>query len=69
MAELLGGADAVLEGEAEWLSESGLPLAGNGRVDVDGRPIMRSENRAQLELIYHPQKLARRRRLRTRLRS
>jgi len=56
MAELLAGADAVLDGEAEWLSQSGLALAGNGKVTLAVTE-ERREPRG-LELVYHPTTLA-----------
>lgn len=34
MARLLAGGRAVLKGEADWLSESGLPLSPNGAVEL-----------------------------------
>jgi len=56
MAELLAGADAVLDGEAAWLSESGLPLAGNGKVTLTVSEHVKAPR--ALELVYHPQTLA-----------
>ncbi|GAB4348468.1 MAG: precorrin-3B C(17)-methyltransferase [Oricola sp.] len=56
MAELLAGAQAVLEGEADWLARSGLPLAGNGKVALTVTDEARAPR--DLELLYHPQRLA-----------
>lgn len=56
MADLLAGADAVLEGEAQWLSGSGLPLAGNGEVTLSVTDRLRA--RGDRELVYHPSRLA-----------
>jgi len=56
MAELLAGADAVLEGEADWLAQSALPLAGNGRVSLTVTEQRREPGK--FELVYQPQRLA-----------
>jgi len=56
MADLLAGADAVLDGEAQWLSGSGLPLAGNGEVTLSVTDRLRAPGNR--ELVYHPGRLA-----------
>jgi cobalt-precorrin 5A hydrolase/precorrin-3B C17-methyltransferase len=56
MAELLAGADAVLDGEADWLAQSAIPLAGNGTVTLAVTDTQRDPGK--LELVYHPKRLA-----------
>ncbi|MFZ2101183.1 MAG: cobalamin biosynthesis protein, partial [Oricola sp.] len=56
MADLLAGAKAVLDGEAAWLSRSGLLLAGNGQVALTVTD--ESREPAANELVYHPRRLA-----------
>lgn len=55
MADLVAGKSARLEGEAAWLSESGLPLS------VDGEILLSVSNRANAEpaggLLYRPKNL------------
>ncbi|QKV17403.1 precorrin-3B C(17)-methyltransferase [Oricola thermophila] len=56
MAELLAGARAVLDGEAAWITGSGLPLAGNGSVALSVTDERREPH--EMELVYHPRRLA-----------
>jgi cobalt-precorrin 5A hydrolase/precorrin-3B C17-methyltransferase len=56
MADLLAGAGAALEGDAPWLTESGVPIAETGTVKI-----IVSEKRHDCganRLIYHPRTLA-----------
>ncbi len=55
MADLLAGASAVLEGDAPWIVESGIPFSPDGTVRLAVTEKRRTpEDR---ELLYHPQVL------------
>jgi cobalt-precorrin 5A hydrolase / precorrin-3B C17-methyltransferase len=56
IADLLSGASVKLEGAAPWLSESQLPIAGNGQlmIQITERLLSPSPN----TLIYHPKTIA-----------
>lgn len=55
MAELVAGASLKLNGHADWLTQSRLPFADDGRVTVTVTD--RAHKPGPLELVYHPKTL------------
>ena len=55
MAELLAGAEAWIEGEADWLRASNIPLADDGRVTLSVTEELRATR--PFELLYRPKTL------------
>ncbi len=56
MAALLAGEKARLDGEADWLAESDLPVSADGGVTLTAT--IRSETGSSRKLVYHPHRLA-----------
>ncbi len=55
MAELVNGATARLQGEAQWLSASRIPFADDGKVTLAVTHL--ASEPGEMELIYHPANL------------
>ncbi|WP_299626002.1 precorrin-3B C(17)-methyltransferase [Pelagibius sp.] len=55
-AALLSGADVKMEGEARWLSESGLPFTESGSLAI--QVTEKAGNPGEVQLVYHPAVLA-----------
>tara|TARA_R110000751_G_scaffold189187_4_gene295276 strand:+ start:68420 stop:70264 length:1845 start_codon:yes stop_codon:yes gene_type:complete len=55
MAELVAGGKAVLSGRADWITQSGIPMAADGAVKLTVTDQLSEP--AELELVYAPQTL------------